>query len=318
MRIHCWFVKLAWWRCTITRPTPMTTWQPWLSSTQSTSTRTLECALSCSSCVSASSYIAHAPHGSSPSCVRHFTVIHMRSWCVRFSFATDLSILFIFYFSHILSNAFQFFTHCKFVDNLRISPKESMASFDEGYAITTPALVVEYIAPPEVEYIAPAPAVIAALAVVVEYITTEPALSYVAAAPTVYAAPAPIVEYARGGIHRASASRLQRGNSSNRVHYSSVRVGVRRASASRILRGYSSGHVHCACPSGGIRRAVVSHAAPASFWSIRLPMWQNIFNGPWFNRTCRWEVVLFHMILVRAAPESWLQVGVSELWWACA
>ena len=31
---------LAWWRCTITRPTPMTTWPPRLTSTQSTSTRT--------------------------------------------------------------------------------------------------------------------------------------------------------------------------------------------------------------------------------------------------------------------------------------
>ena len=101
----------AWWCCTITRPTPMTTWRPWLSATQSTSTRTLECALSCSSCVSASSYIAHAPHGASPSCVRHFIVIHMRSWCVPFSLPIDLSILFILYLSHLLSHSFHFFTH---------------------------------------------------------------------------------------------------------------------------------------------------------------------------------------------------------------
>ena len=72
VRIQHWYDMLAWWRCTITRPTPMTTWQPWLSSTHSTSTRTLEFALSRSSCVSASSYIAHAPHGSSrESCVLH-------------------------------------------------------------------------------------------------------------------------------------------------------------------------------------------------------------------------------------------------------
>ena len=77
---HC-YVMLAWWRCTITRPTPMTTWQPRLSSTQSTSTRTFECALSCSSCVSASSYIAHAPHGLSPSCVRHSSHPHALMMC---------------------------------------------------------------------------------------------------------------------------------------------------------------------------------------------------------------------------------------------
>ena len=32
---------------------------------------------------------------------------------------------------HLLSHSFHFFSHLKFVDNLRIPPKESMGSFDE-------------------------------------------------------------------------------------------------------------------------------------------------------------------------------------------
>ena len=73
----------------------------------------------------------------------------------------------------------------------------------------TPAPVVDYMTPPQVEYIAPAPAVTAASAFVVEYITTEPALSYVAAAPTGYAAPAPVVEYGCGRVHSARACRVR-------------------------------------------------------------------------------------------------------------
>ena len=80
----------------------------------------------------------------------------------------------------------------------------------------------------EVEYIAPAPAVIAAPAFMVEYIATELALSYVAAAPTVYAAPAPVAEYARGGVHRARDCRVRDTSTRGRVHH---------ASASRLLRG---------------------------------------------------------------------------------
>ena len=39
------------------------------------------CALSRSYCVSASSYIAHAPHGSSPSCFRHSSHPHALMMC---------------------------------------------------------------------------------------------------------------------------------------------------------------------------------------------------------------------------------------------
>ena len=63
--------------------------------------------------------------------------IHMRSWCVWFSLASDLSFLLIFYFTHLLSHSFHFFHHLKFVDNLRIPPKESMASIDETYSHTS-------------------------------------------------------------------------------------------------------------------------------------------------------------------------------------
>ena len=49
---------------------------------------------------------------------------------------SPLTTLFILYLSHLLSHSFQFFTHLKFVDNLRIPPKESMASIDETYTLT--------------------------------------------------------------------------------------------------------------------------------------------------------------------------------------
>ena len=48
----------------------------------------------------------------------------------------DLSFLFTFYLTHLLSHSFHFFPHLKFVDNLRIPPKESMASIDETYSHT--------------------------------------------------------------------------------------------------------------------------------------------------------------------------------------
>ena len=54
---------------------------------------------------------------------------------MRFSLAIDLSILFILYLTHLLSHSF-LFSHLKFVDNLRIPPKESMASIDETYSHT--------------------------------------------------------------------------------------------------------------------------------------------------------------------------------------
>ena len=121
-------------------------------------------------------------------------------------------------------------------------------------------------------YIAPAPAVIAAPAFAVEYITTEPALSYVAAAPTVYAAPAPVVEYVRGGVHRArdcrvcdtstrgrvhraSAIRILCGNSSTCVYCTSTISGAHLASASRFLCDFCYSHVRCASVIGGVRRA---------------------------------------------------------------
>ena len=63
--------------------------------------------------------------------------IHMRSWCVRFSLAFDLSFsLHLLYLTHLLSHSFHFFPYLKFVDNLRMTPKESMASIDETYSHT--------------------------------------------------------------------------------------------------------------------------------------------------------------------------------------
>ena len=59
--------------------------------------------------------------------------IHMHSWCVRFS----LSFSFTSHLTHLLSHSFHFFTHLKFVDNLRIPPKKSMDSFDETCSNTT-------------------------------------------------------------------------------------------------------------------------------------------------------------------------------------
>ena len=107
VKIQYWYVMLAWWLCTITRPTPMTIWLPWLSSTQSTSTRTLECALYRSSWVSASWYIAHAPHGSSPSCVRHF----IPSTCAHDVCGSPSTLISPFsspfYLTHLLSRSFQ-------------------------------------------------------------------------------------------------------------------------------------------------------------------------------------------------------------------
>ena len=77
----------------------MTTWQPRLSSTQSTSTRTRECMVLR---LSEHRHIAHWLHRMAQ--VRAVSVIHpihMRSWCVRFSLAINLSILFILYLSQV-------------------------------------------------------------------------------------------------------------------------------------------------------------------------------------------------------------------------
>ena len=122
---------LAWWRCTI--PTPMTTWPPWLFSTQSTST-TLECIVFFSQRVVTVAHLTVAILAQ----VRAVSVTssHMRSWCVRFSLDFDLSFLFTFYLTQLLSHSFHFL-HLKFADNLRIPPKESMDSFDETYSHTS-------------------------------------------------------------------------------------------------------------------------------------------------------------------------------------
>ena len=66
--------------------------------------------------------------------------IHMRSWCVRFSLAIDLSILFILYLSHLLSHSFHFLT-LKLVESLCTSPKKGMASIDETYSLTDSFIV---------------------------------------------------------------------------------------------------------------------------------------------------------------------------------
>ena len=65
---------------------------------------------------SAYRHTSHCTVWPSPSCVRHFTVIHMRSWCVRFSLDIDLSFLFIICLSHLLS-------HLRFVANMCTPPK---------------------------------------------------------------------------------------------------------------------------------------------------------------------------------------------------
>ena len=71
-----------------------------------------------------------------------------------------------------------------------------------------------YTAPvPEVEYITPVPAVIAALAFVVEYIVPASAVTYVAPTPVVHAATAFVVEY----IAPAPVTAWQRPLGSNRL-----------------------------------------------------------------------------------------------------
>merc|ERR1711916_116621 len=65
------------------------------------------------------------------------------------------------------------------------------------YIAPAPAVIAAPAAPaPAVSYVAPAPAVIAAPAPVVEYIAPAPAVTYAAPAPTVLAAQAPAVTYA--------------------------------------------------------------------------------------------------------------------------
>ena len=127
---------LALWRRTITRPTPMTTWPPWLFSTQGPSTRTLECIVFFSQRV-----VTHCTLHRTLTQVRAVSVIHpihMRSWCVRFSLDFDFSFLFTFYLTHLLSHSFHFFPHLNLVNNLlRIPPKNSMDSFDETYLHTS-------------------------------------------------------------------------------------------------------------------------------------------------------------------------------------
>ena len=56
---------------------------------------------------------------------------------MRFSLAIDLSFLFTFYLTHLLSHSFHFFQHLKLVDNLLRTPhKESMDLSDETYLRT--------------------------------------------------------------------------------------------------------------------------------------------------------------------------------------
>ena len=139
-QVHNWtksenseLVMIAWWLCTITIPTPMTTWPLTLTSTLSTSTRTLECALSCFSCVSAHRHIAHTHRGSSrESCVCHPSHPHaLMKWATLFDFALP------FYLTHLLSHSFHFFPHLKLVDNLLRTPhKESMDLSDEFFLST--------------------------------------------------------------------------------------------------------------------------------------------------------------------------------------
>ena len=77
---------LAWWRCTITIPTPMATWPLPLTSTQSTSTRTPECMCVVSFLCQRIAIHAHAPHGSSrESCVHLSSHPHaLRKWATLF------------------------------------------------------------------------------------------------------------------------------------------------------------------------------------------------------------------------------------------
>ena len=115
----------------------MTTWSPTLTSTWSTSTRTPECM--CLVSFLCQRIVIHCTCTAWPKselCLsRH--LIHMRSWCVRFSLAIDLYTILTFYLTHFLSHSFHFVLHLKFVDNnLRIPPKESMDSFDETYLHT--------------------------------------------------------------------------------------------------------------------------------------------------------------------------------------
>ena len=118
----------AWWRCTMTRPTPMTKCQPWLFPIQSTRTRTLPSVVHL---VSAYRHIEHPFWLKSELCPLG-TVIHMRSWFVRFSLAITLSIFFIFHLSHLQSHSVNFFRHLKFVHNLRIPPRKSIESLDDS------------------------------------------------------------------------------------------------------------------------------------------------------------------------------------------
>ena len=108
---------LAWWRCTITIPTPMTTWPLPLTSTRSTSTRTPECV-----CVVLLIFLCQRivtlQLDSSPSCVRHV----IPSTCahdVCGSPSPSTSPFFsTFYLTHLLSHSFHFFPHLKVVRNL--------------------------------------------------------------------------------------------------------------------------------------------------------------------------------------------------------
>ena len=91
--------------------------------------------MSRSSCVSASSYIAHAPHGSSPSCVRHV----IPSTCAHDVCGSPSTLISPFsspFTSRTSCRTPSTFTHLKLVDNLRIPPKESMDSFHETYSNT--------------------------------------------------------------------------------------------------------------------------------------------------------------------------------------
>ena len=141
LQVHNWtksenseLVMIAWWRCTITIPSPMTTWP--LNTDfliEHINTNTWVCFVLFFLCVSASSSMHMHRMAQVVSLVFICHLIHMRSWSERLSFDFDLPL----YLAHLLSHSFHFFPHLKLVDNLlRIPPKESMDSFDETYLHT--------------------------------------------------------------------------------------------------------------------------------------------------------------------------------------
>ena len=84
---------LAWWRCTITRPTPMTTKMDF--HTEHINTNTWVCFVSFILCQCIVT-VAHLTAWLKSWAVSVIHLIRMRSWCVRFTLAIDLSFLFTF------------------------------------------------------------------------------------------------------------------------------------------------------------------------------------------------------------------------------